>query len=293
MSYLLEFPPSTLPPNVRSPPFVIFAINGVSIRHILPQFIPLAAVLHFIPKLADFVVTMPDLPPDLAKAVLATPLVGLNIQLSVGVASVQRIVLKIMQAAGFTVPQHMYTHPPSLTTAISLLNTWKLFELPAAGIDNLITHVHFLLIHGPPITLTLLQHIFNTFPPNHAIPLLCAQNFVDAHCTLHYSLAEFTAIRRWYRQDPERKKVFVQQEKKNPEFGKMPQTDIEVWRIDSLEAERARKAKKEREEKKRGSKMEVKKEGFGDEMGAKLMEKLEKVKVESEKEGEDTMEVEF
>ncbi|KAH7089502.1 hypothetical protein FB567DRAFT_626837 [Paraphoma chrysanthemicola] len=275
MSYLLEFPPSTLPPNVRSPPFVIFAINGVSIRHILPQFIPLAAVLHFIPKLADFVVPMPDLPQDLAKAVLATPLVGLNIQLSVGVASVQRIVFKIMQAAGFTVPQHMYTHPPSLTTAISLLNTWKLLDLPVAGIDNVITHVHFLLIHGPPVTLTLLQHIFNMFPPDHAIPLLSAQNFVDAHCTLHYSLTEFTAIRRWYRQDPE--------------FGKMPQTDIEVWRIDSLAAERARKAKKEREEKKRGAKIELK-EGFGHEMGAKLMEKLEKVKVEREKEGEDLME---
>jgi hypothetical protein len=309
MAYLLDFPPSALPDDIRKPPFVMFAINGTSIRALLPRFIPLAAVLHFAPTLRDFVLPTPtNLPPTVAQGVLATPFIGLDIGLDVGAASIQRIVVKIMQSAGFTVPQHIYQHPPSLTTSISILHTWNLLELPPSGLDNLVIHMHTLLMHGPPVTLPLLQHLFTLFPSTHAILHLAATNFVAAHCTLFYSCDEFTEIRRWYRQSVDRRAVFAKAEAINPEFGKMPQTDIEVWRIDSFAAERARKAKEvaammEKENKesrevvrrrsgsgdglrtvRRGGKRMLREGKQSEDMSAKLTEALKKVQAEREAE---------
>jgi hypothetical protein len=74
MSYLLQFPPSTLPDKILGPPFVIFGINGVSVVDKLPARSPLNAVLHFIPKLAQYVLPAPEnLPPDVAQGALRTP----------------------------------------------------------------------------------------------------------------------------------------------------------------------------------------------------------------------------
>jgi hypothetical protein len=60
MAYLLEFPPSMLPDDIRKPPYIIFGIKGESVVAMLPKLIPLNAVLRFIPNLAQYVVPAPE-----------------------------------------------------------------------------------------------------------------------------------------------------------------------------------------------------------------------------------------
>ncbi|KAF2025288.1 hypothetical protein EK21DRAFT_21436, partial [Setomelanomma holmii] len=223
MSYLLTFPTTTLPTSIRKPPFTIIAINGTCIHHFLPRFIPLAALLHFIPALSAFVLPAPTtLPPAVAKAVLVTgPFVGLDIRLDVRPAALQRIILKVLQCAGSTVPQHQYHAPPRLEACSSILRTWKLLELPAAGVDGVKVHMHAILMFGPAVTFTALQHLWEMFPPTHPILRLAADSFVEAHCGLAYSCDHFRDIRAWYRQDSKRHAVFQAAEQANPEFGEL------------------------------------------------------------------------
>jgi hypothetical protein len=142
MAYLLEFPPNTLPDGVCVPPYVIFGIGGRSVVDKLPSRIPLKAILHFVPKLAEWVLPAPeDLPSEIAKSVLRTPYVGLNIPLDVGVASLQRIILKILQSSGMAVPKHQLQLPPPIITSISIRKTWLLFGLPRARLDGLLIHL--------------------------------------------------------------------------------------------------------------------------------------------------------
>jgi hypothetical protein len=112
MSYLLEFPHSTLPDKSPAPPFIEFAINGVNVVGKLPSRIPLTAVLHFIPKLSEYVLPAPrNLPADLAQEALLIPRVGIEIRLDIDAGSLQRIVLKVLQSAGGAVPKNLFQHP--------------------------------------------------------------------------------------------------------------------------------------------------------------------------------------
>jgi hypothetical protein len=221
MAYLLEFPPSTLPEDIRAPPYAIFAINGISVTQHLPGRMPLNMVLHFAPKLAQWVLPAPEnLPPQVAQGVLRTPYFGIDILVEIGPASLQRIIFKMMQTAGFAVPKNLFQHKPSLTTSISIRRTWQVLELPPAGLDALLIHMQTTLMIGPPVTFTEIRELWAHFPVDHIILRLAANNFVQAHIELFYGRDEFSAIRKWYTSSAERHKVFKAAEDQFPAFGK-------------------------------------------------------------------------
>ncbi|KAH5316434.1 hypothetical protein HBI11_070220 [Parastagonospora nodorum] len=224
MSYLLEFPPTTLPlpDDVRQPPYVIFAINNVSMVEKLPSRIPLKAVVHFIPKLAQYVLPVPeDLPADVAKGVLRTPYVGIDIALDIGIASFQRIILKVLQSAGMAVPKHQLQLPTTTITSVSIRKSWLLLELHPAGLDALMIHLQTRLINGPPVTLVEIQALWAHLPSNSEVLRLMAINFVQSQVDFHYHREDFNKIRSWYLMSRERRSVFQAAEALFPEFGKM------------------------------------------------------------------------
>jgi hypothetical protein len=239
MAYLLKFPASTLPDNIYAPPFVIFGINGSSVVDKLPSRIPLNAVLHFIPKLAQYVLPAPEsLPPKVAQGVLHTPYVGIDICLDIGIASLQRIILKVLQSAGRAIPKEQLQRPPSIITSISIRKTWLLFELPPAGVDGLLIHLQTLLMTGPAVTITEMKELWNAFPSDSDMLRVTAINFVQAHICLHYTREEYAEIRSWYMSTKERRKVFRAAEAMYPEFGKtrLIRSDSQV-RVNGFAAE--------------------------------------------------------
>jgi hypothetical protein len=221
MAYLLEFPPSTLPDDIRAPPYVIFGVRGQSVVEQLPRRIPLKAILHFVPKLAQWILPAPEnLPLEVVQGVQHTPFVGIDIQLDIGPASFQRIIFKILQSAGLTVPKHLYQHPPSLITSISIRKTWFLLELPRAGLDGIHIHMQTRLMMGAAVTFVEIQELWTEFPADSDMLRLTAINFVQSHIALQYSRHEFSAIRNWYLSTKERYKVFKTAEDQFPEYGK-------------------------------------------------------------------------
>jgi hypothetical protein len=221
MAYLLEFPPSTLPDDIRAPPYVIFGIRGHSVVEQLPRRIPLKAILHFAPKLAQWILPAPEnLPPEVAQGVQHTPFVGIDIQLDIGPASFQRIIFKILQSAGLTIPKHSYQHPPSLITSISICKTWFILELPRAGLNGLHIHMQTRLMMGAAVTLVEMQELWAEFPADSDMVRVMAINFVQSYIALHYSRHEFSAIRNWYLSTKERHKVFEAAEDQFLEYGK-------------------------------------------------------------------------
>lgn len=222
MAYLLEFPPSTLPDNIRAPPYVIFGINGISVVNQLPKLIPLNAVLYFVPKLAQYVLLAPEnLPADAAQGVLRTPFVGIDVLLDIGIAAFQRIIMRVLQSAGMAVPKHQLHLPPTTITSTSIRKTWLLLELPTAGLDGLRIHVQTRLMMGPSVTFTEMKELWAAFPSDSDMLRVMTVNFVQSHLAFNYTMEEFSSIRRWYNMDKERHLVFTAAEEQFPEFGKM------------------------------------------------------------------------
>jgi hypothetical protein len=249
MTYVLEFPPSTLPENIQAPPFVIFGINGCSVVEKLPLRIPLNAILHFIPKLAQWILPAPeDLPPTVAQGALRTPYVGIDIRLDIGIASLQCIILKVLQSAGTAVPKHQLQHPPPIITSISIRKTWLLLELPKAGLDGLLIHLQTLLMTGPAVTFTEMRELWAAFSSDFDMLRVMTINFVQSHIALLYSHEEFADIRKWYMSTKERYNVFKHAEAQFPAFSKpvLIRSNSQV-RINETAAESVRKAR-ERDE---------------------------------------------
>jgi hypothetical protein len=222
MVYLLEFLPSALPDDIRKPPYVIFGIKGESVVDILPKLIPLNAVLHFIPKLAQYVLPAPEnLPEDVAKGVLCTSFIGIDIRLDIGITAFQRIIVKVLQSAGIAVPKYQLQLPPTTITSLSIRKTWLILDLHPAGLDGLLVHLLTRLMTGPPITLTEIKLLWAHFPCDSDVLRVTAVNFVQSHLGLSYNMEEFSAIRRWYTADKERHRVFKVAEDQSPDFGKM------------------------------------------------------------------------
>jgi hypothetical protein len=218
MAFLLQFPPSTLPDNIREPPYVIFGINGTSVREKLPKRIPLNAVLHFVPKLAQYVLPEPqDLPPELA---LEAPHVGIDIHLDVTVGSFHRVILKVLEAAGMFVPQERLQLAPTTIASVAIRKTWLLLELPPAGLDAILIHLQTQLMTGPPVRLNEMKMLWNGFPADSMMIRLMAVNYMQSYVANHYPSSEFKAMRMWSLDDPERWNVFEAAEKLYPEFGK-------------------------------------------------------------------------
>jgi hypothetical protein len=226
MSNLLEFPPSTLPSNIRDPPYVIFGINGEVVCYKLPRRIPLNAVLHFMPKLAQYVLPEPqNLPKEIALGVLDAPHVGIDIYLDITSSSFHRIILTVLQSAGIFVPKERFEVTCTRIALVAVHRAWLLLELPSAGLDGLIIQLKADLMMGTAIRLNEIKMFWNNFPANSDMLHIMAINYVQSHIAHQYAPKEFSAIRHWSLATQERWNVFKAAEELHPEFGKKLSAD--------------------------------------------------------------------
>jgi hypothetical protein len=210
MSYLLEFPPKPFPPGIRSPPYVIFNMDSVDISNELPQDIPLAMVLHFAPKMKDWVYPPPgELPRALFSHVLRKEPMGINIPVKIDTGALSFIVSKMMQVSGIAwKPEYFVTHP-KLLVSIRTVEAWRALGLPEEGIRSLQMHIHTSLMMGGPVSLGEMNALWNSYSTSELVLREMAQNFIRAHLDFAYKMEEYRAIQAWIQCDNERKKYFA------------------------------------------------------------------------------------
>jgi hypothetical protein len=223
LSYMIDFPPSTLPANIRAQPFVFFSINGASIVSLLPPCITLAAVLHFLPKLSRYALPPPaNLPLTAVQATHATPHVGMDIRLDIHPAAFQRIIAAMMHRAGFAVPRNFFQKEPDLLTCVALRKAWELLELPPGGLASVHMRIQTILLTSQPITLTELRALWNThntsLPSDRLVVQLMAQSYVQSHVGKWYSDAQVKNIWLWYARYRELDTIFTRAERTSFEF---------------------------------------------------------------------------
>ncbi|KAH9878715.1 hypothetical protein IAQ61_001989 [Plenodomus lingam] len=209
MSGLLEFPPSTLPPDALSHPYAVFAIRKVDVESALPKDIPLNAVLHFIPKLRECVLPVPfigGLPKSLATVALRAPYVGINIESrDISALGLKWVMKRLLQAAGRVHPRTLFLTQPSVGVAVTIYRTWMALELPAAGVKNLVTHILTRLMMGPPVAIWEMNLIWASFPHDSDIIREMGMNSLRSHLNFNQSPSDTAALTDWYNVDSARR----------------------------------------------------------------------------------------
>jgi hypothetical protein len=207
MSYLLELPCRPLPPNARSPPYLIFGINGVDVTSFLPPLIPFRLVLHFAPALQKWLLPSPDpadLPHPIACQSLFTPYIGINILASIDAVGLHWIITRMLHLSGTKLPKEAFSVYPNLTTSLAIHNTWLALDLPLEGLRNLHTHIHTqLMLSSPPVSSWDMYMLWDAFPHDSQIVRAMGLSFVEGHINLEYKVNESMEILAWLQSTPE------------------------------------------------------------------------------------------
>ena len=234
MSYLLQFPSLLLPPNVRSPPYVVFGINGKDVVADLPARIPLNVVLHFAPKLKQWLLpppSMSDLPQSMAKLMLHTPHIGIDIPSDdIEALGLKWIISKMLQVSGLAYPKSLFLIYPTIQASASIHKTWIALDLPLAGIQALHTHIQTGITLGPAVTLPEMKSAWKNFPHGSEIVRAMGVNFIRSHINFEYTPLECCAMRKWYLKSGERSMFFLSLENQFRQFGEVEQMDLDANR---------------------------------------------------------------
>jgi hypothetical protein len=272
MSYMLQFPPSRLPKDVTSPPYVLFGINDFAAFTDLPTNIPLALVLHLAPVLRKWVLPPPELSQTAICISLRTPYVGINILADMELEGLGWILARMMQIANMKIPTanyEMFQTVPSMLVSIAIHKAWLALELPPKGIEALHMHIRTTLMIGPAVTLFEIKGVWHNFPVDSPIQREMGLNFVRNYIDRRYPTSESSAIRHWYLETTERWSFFRELEKQAPAFGDVQKETMKAaseWRkteelyvqklfkvekeaIASLENEKAKRHETRRERK--------------------------------------------
>lgn len=221
MSYMLEFPSSTLPKKVLSPPYVLFGINGMDTFSDLPSNIPLALVLHFVPTLGKWLLPPPQLSKSATQMALRTPFVGINILADIEVEGLAWILARMMQIANVRLPVSNYKtfmFSPNLLVSIAIHKAWMALDLPPEGIAALHVHLQTMLMIGPPVMLFEMKGLWHNFPVGSPVLREMGHNFVRHYIDKSYAPNECSAARHWYLETTERWNFFRALEKQFPAF---------------------------------------------------------------------------
>ncbi|KAH7392935.1 hypothetical protein BKA66DRAFT_386825, partial [Pyrenochaeta sp. MPI-SDFR-AT-0127] len=221
-----------LPNGIRSPPYVVFGIRGKEIVSELPPRIPLNVVLHFTPKLRQWVLPPPKttlLPWSIARFALHTPYIGIDI-LSDDIEAVglKWILNRMLQASGCVPPKNQVLLHPALFISVSIHKTWLALELPISGIQGLDMQIQTRLMFGATVTFAEMIAIWESFPHESNIVRAMGLNFVHSHINLEYTYREFSAVRDWYLQSRERYGFFKSLQDQFPEFEKVQDIALKV-----------------------------------------------------------------
>ncbi|KAJ4369730.1 hypothetical protein N0V83_005493 [Neocucurbitaria cava] len=210
MSYLLEFPPSALPHNVHSEPYVGIAIRGEAVD--LPPRIPLAMVLYFAPKLKQWMLaprSTATLPKPLVGYALCTPTIGIDITSEdIDEVGLGWIVTRMLTATGLVQQKELFPTHCSRVSAISIYKSWLALDLPVGGMQGLHLHLRTGLMTGSAVTLSTMKVIWETFPQDSPIVGAMGANFIRSHIEGEYTAAQSSMIQGWYQESVERREFF-------------------------------------------------------------------------------------
>lgn len=232
MSYMLQFPPSPLPENVTSPPFVLFGINDLDAFSDLPTNIPLALVLHFAPVLRKWILPPPEeLSTSAMRMALRTPYVGINILADMELEGLGCILARMMQLAHIKIPTgnyEVFQTKPSLLVSIAIHKAWMALELPPKGIEALHVQIQTTLMIGPAVTLFEVQGVWHNFSVDSPIQREMGLNFVRNYIDRLYPASESSAIRHWYLETTDRWSFFRELERQAPAFGDVQKETVKA-----------------------------------------------------------------
>jgi len=175
-------------------------------------------VVHFAPKVRQWIIPEPDLSKEGIYTALRTPFVGINIIEDIERQGLEWILSRMMQVAGVPVSNALFRMQPDLLTSIAIHKAWMRLELPMAGIDALRIHMSSLLMLGDPVTLPEMQGLWVIERPGSAMLKEMGHNFVHSYLSSCYSGTLFTEIRNWYRESKERRTFFIDLERRNPKL---------------------------------------------------------------------------
>jgi len=212
MSHLLEFPSVPLPPDINSPPYVIFGIDGSDITSSLPPLIPLKLVLHFAPRLQKWMLPTPDpgyLPRSVARQSLRTPYIGIDIQAPIDAVGFSWLIMRMLHLSGRRVPKETFNVHPDLATSLAIHNAWLALELPIEGLRGLHTHIYAqLAFTSPPVSIWDMRMFWDAFPADSQIIKAMGLNFIRGHVNMEYKVQESLEIIAWFQSTPELYKLF-------------------------------------------------------------------------------------
>jgi hypothetical protein len=204
MSYMLEFPRSPLPPDINSPPYVIFGMYGKHVhsteQRYLPPDISLALVLHFAPKMKKWVLPSPTFLTKADKSLSLRKLfVGINItEEGVSQRGLFFILRRMMQLAGLPCDRQTFNVNPDIADSVKVLTTWRALELPEEGKRGVEIHLLATLMQGPPVELHEIDDLWHAFPSNSQIVREMGHNYVRSWLNWSYPQTERARQKSWF-----------------------------------------------------------------------------------------------
>jgi hypothetical protein len=208
---MLEFPRRPFPADIRSPPYVSFAIKNEYVpTSYLPFDIPLAMVLHFAPKTKIWLVQPPtDLPKSIKYLLLRKPIVGINIPHDISRGALATIIKRMLQLVGLTNRKEDFqVYPPSIIKQMKVMEAWKALDLPADGLRCLETHLLTRLALGDAVLFPEIRVLWDRFPRSSLILHEMAHNFIRSYINGQYSPDEGKMITMWIQAEKERMNFF-------------------------------------------------------------------------------------
>lgn len=213
MSYAIQFPPRPLPANFNSAPHAMFAIHGKPFTFPDVEIdIPLSLVLHFAPKLNEWLLEPPHTSQysNYVEAHLK-PVVGINIQADIPAEGLFFIVKRMLQCAGISLQRQLFgANPSSTLRAVHILKAWQVLELPKAGALGVETHILMQMMMGPPVTAVEIILLWGACPVMSPIIREMAQNYIRNFIDCMYPENESSFIQDWIEADQARRNFFRQ-----------------------------------------------------------------------------------
>ena len=211
MTHMLQFR-GTLPSNAREPPYVIFGIMGRAVPS-EDLDIPLNMVVHFAPKLKDWMCSARStLPQTIRYLKLHKPFVGINIPIALSAPAFMFIIKRMLYQLGVFPrgqPNVLSTRIPDITGAIQILRAWYALQLPKEGSRSLETHLFCQIMIGQPLSLADMQTLWALYPKDSLILKEMAKNHLQWTIDNGYHLDGRGSVSEWICADPQRHQLFA------------------------------------------------------------------------------------
>ena len=177
MTGLLEFPPTLgrLPANVGRPPFVRFHIRGRDVSDRVPRNVPLAMLLHFAPRAADWEVRSTETRPS--QAAPHPGRVDIDIPAYVSATGLAVVLIKMMTSSHLTTTMYVPS-PLNVRVAVETMQVWDVMGLDLHGAEPLRNQI-LTAIWFFPFSAADMDLIWRTFHHESEFPVAIMRCYVQ------------------------------------------------------------------------------------------------------------------